>query len=176
MSDISYSVSYSGTVSSTTLYVISFLSSSYFGKLLNTYFHSLLASIVAVSTGSFSLFLYNSTVIFSGLFPSWLSLSCQFLFTFIVTSGFTGISSSSSTVVFPSVAVAMFIMSFDIVSFCSVSKTALMSSCFTTYPTFNVACFPASNVSIFANSSFAFTVWPSKITSNESVTTTLVAL
>ena len=116
------------------------------------------------------------TVMLSGLFPSWLSLSCQFLFTFIVTSGFTGISSSSSTVVFPSVAVAMFIMSFDIVSFCSVSKTALMSSCFTTYPTFNVAAFPASSVSIFTSSLFAGTVLPSKITSNESVTTTLVAL
>ena len=136
----------------------------------------MLASIVAVATGSFSSFLYNSTVIFSALFPSWLSLSCQFLFTFIVTSGFTGISSSSSTVVFPSVAVAMFIMSFDIVSFCSVSKTALMSSCFTTYPTFNVAAFPASSVSIFTSSLFAGTVLPSKITSNESVTTTLVAL
>ena len=51
-----------------------------------------------------------------------------------------------------------------------------MSACFTTYPTFNVATFPASSVSIFASSSFAGTVLPSKITSNESVTTTLVAL
>ena len=85
-------------------------------------------------------------------------------------------SSSSSTVVFPSVAVAMFIISFEIISFCSVSKTASMSACFTIYPTFNVATFPASSVSIFASSWFAGTVLPSKITSNESVTTTLVAL
>ena len=84
--------------------------------------------------------------------------------------------SSSSTVVFPSVAIAMFIMSFDIVSFCSFVSTASISACFTTYPTFNVATFPASNVSIFASSWFAGTVLPSKITSNESVTTTLVAL